>query len=206
MLIKSKYKIARRLGPGVFEKTQTPKYAARAGRMPLKRGGKGGRRGGQSEYGKALLEKQKARFTYLISERQFKNYADVAIADRNKKPDEHLFELLEMRLDNVIYRLGIAKTRLAARQIVSHGHISIGGKRVTVRSYNASVGEVISVTERSKKSKLFIDLAERSKEYNPPTWVTFDPSKMEGKVVSKPTLSPAELAFDISTILDFYKR
>jgi len=203
MLIKSKYKIARRLGPGVFEKTQTPKYAARAGRITPKRSGG---RGGQSEYGKALLEKQKARFTYLISEGQFKKYADFVISDKTKKPDEHLFEMLEMRLDNAICRMGIAKTRLAARQIVSHGHISIGGKRVTVRSYNVKVGEVISLTERSKKSKLFSDLAERAKEYNPPNWLTFDPSKMEGKVVSKPILSPAELAFDISIILDFYKR
>jgi len=205
MLIKAKYKIARRLGPGVFEKTQTQKYAAKMGKVSFDKKKKGGR-GGQSEYGKALIEKQKARYTYLLSERQFKNYAAVAIAERQKRPDETLFESLEMRLDNVIYRLGLVKTRLAARQAVSHGHIAVGGKRVNVRSYRVSVGEVISVMPRSQKSKLFGDVAERAKEYNAPNWLTFDPSKLEGKVKSKPTLSPAELTFDIATILDFYKR
>lgn len=200
MLIKSKYKIARRLGPGVFEKTQTQKYAARAGGRRFE----GGR--GFTDFGKALLEKQKARYTYLINERQFKNYADAAIAGRGKKPEESLFSSLEMRLDNVVYRLGLVKTRLAARQAVSHGHIAVSGKRVTIRSYRVSTGEIISVMARSQKSKLFGDVAERAKEYSVPNWLTFDPSKLEGKVMSKPSFSPAEQTFDVATILDFYKR
>ena len=100
----------------------------------------------------------------------------------------------------------MVKTRLAARQAVSHGHIAVNGKRVTVRSYRVSIGEVISVMSRSQKSKLFGDVPELAKEYNVPNWLTFDPSKLEGKVMSKPMLSPAELTFDIATILDFYKR
>lgn len=201
MLIKSKYKIAKRLGPSVFEKTQTQKYAARFNnKTPAKRGR------GLTDFGKSLIEKQRARFTYLINEKQFKRYAEVAIADRKKKPDEGLFESLEMRLDNVVYRLGLVKTRLAARQAVSHGHITIAGKRLSYPSYQVSVGEVVSVVLKSQKSKLFADVAELSKEYNPPKWLTFDPSKFEGKIISKPLLSPAELAFDIATILDFYKR
>lgn len=203
MKIKSKYKIARRLGPGVFEKTQTQKFALRSesGKKTFKKGGRG-----LSEFGKALLEKQKARFTYVVNERQFKKYAEVAISKHDKKPEDSLFQGLELRLDNVVYRLGLASTRLAARQIVGHGHISINKKRVTVPSYKVSIGEIISVTPRSNSSKLFSSVAERLKEYNVPSWLYFDVSKMEGKAISLPKLSPTELHFDISTILDFYRR
>lgn len=204
MLIKSKYKIARRLGPGVFEKTQTPKYAARMGGAAFSK--KKGGRGQQTDFGKALIEKQKARYTYLLGERQFANYAEIAIAGRKKRPEETLFESLEMRLDNVVYRLGLVKTRLAARQAVSHGHIAVGGKRVNIRSYDVSVGDVISVMPRSKNTKLFADVAEQAKEYSVPKWLTFDPSKLEGKVMSRPSFSPTELVFDLAAILDFYKR
>src|SRR3989344_7120975 len=200
MLIKSKYKIARRLGPQIFEKTQTQKYAIRAGQKRFE----GSR--GQTDFGKALLEKQKARFTYLINERQFKNYAKAAISEKKKKPDAVLFGLLELRVDSVVYRLGLVKTRLAARQAVSHGHITVNGKRVTVSSYRVSIGDTVGVMARSQKSKLFVDVAERAKEYNAPNWLTFDSSKLEGKVKSKPSYAPAELAFDVATILDFYKR
>lgn len=201
MKIKSKYKIARRLGGEVFEKTQTQKFALKFGAKKIVRG-----RGERSEYGKALLEKQKARFTYLMNERQFKNYANVAIAEHKKKPDEKLYDMLEGRLDNVVCRLGLTTTRLAARQVVSHGHIAVDGKRVTVPSCQVSVGEVISVMPRSHKSKLFVNVAERAKEYNAPSWLSFDPAKLEGKMISLPKLSPSELHFDINVILDFYKR
>ena len=202
MHIKSKYKIARRLGPAVFEKTQTQKFASRY------QGGKKifGKGRPTSEFGKALLEKQKARYTYLINERQFKNYANKAIAEHKKKPEESLYESLENRLDNVVCRLGLTSTRLAARQAVNHGHIAVDGKRLNIPSYKVSIGEVISVMQRSQKSKLFAEVVERAKEYNLPKWLSFDAGKMEGKVVSTPQFSPAELHFDILTILDFYKR
>jgi ribosomal 50S subunit-recycling heat shock protein len=122
MQIKSKYKIARRLGPAVFEKTQTQKFAARMSRKGKKFEGRMA-----SDFGKALLEKQKARYTYLILERQFKKYAEKAIAERVKKPEESLFESLETRFDNVVSRLALAPTRLASRQMVSHGHIAVNG-------------------------------------------------------------------------------
>jgi small subunit ribosomal protein S4 len=207
MRIKSKYKIARRLGAAVFEKAQTQKFAARNEGGKSFKGGRGGKSGhGLTEFGKAVLEKQKARFTYLINERQFKNYAAAAIAEHKKKPEDNFYQSLEMRLDNVVSRLGLAPTRLAARQMVGHGHISVNGKRVTIPSYQVSVGEQISVMPRSCKSKLFADILERAKEYNVPNWLFFDPIKLEGKVISLPELSPAELHFDIAAILDFYKR
>src|SRR3989344_4144530 len=200
MLIKSKYKIARRLCPQIFEKTQTQKYDSRAGEKRFDRGR------GVSDFGKAMLEKHKARFTYLVNERQFKNYAAVAIAEKKRKPEEILLESLEMRIDSVVYRLSLVKARHAARQAVFHGHISVNGKRVTASSYRVSIGDTVGVMARSQKSKLFVDVAERAKEYNAPNWLTFDSSKLEGKVKSKPSYAPAELAFDVATILDFYKR
>lgn len=201
MKIKSKYKIARRLGPAVFEKTQTQKFAARSEKKTK------GRRGGMmTEFGKAILEKQKARFTYVINERQFKKYASNAISEHKKKPDDSLYQSLETRLDNTVYRLGLAATRLSARQIVGHGHIAVNGKRVTVPSYRVAIGEIISVMPRSRQSKLFSDIVEKAKEYRVPEWLLFDAVKMEGRAVSLPKFSPAELHFDIAMILDFYKR
>jgi small subunit ribosomal protein S4 len=156
MKIKSKYKIARRLGPAVFEKTQTQKFAAR-----MSRKGKKFENRMISDFGKALLEKQKARYTYLINERQFKKYADKAIAERTKKPEESLVEALETRLDNATYRLGLAPTRLASRQMVSHGHIAVNGRRVDVPSFTVSIGDVITVMASSKGKKLFANVARK---------------------------------------------
>ncbi len=201
MQIKSKYKIARRLGPSVFEKTQTQKYAARASRKKEPRGMRG-----MTDFGKALLEKQRARFTYLINERQFKRYAENANAESKKKPEESLFEKLETRLDNTVYRMGLASTRLAARQMVNHGHILVNGRRVSIPSAKAEVNDIIAIAARSRGSKLFAGLVEKAKEYKQPEWVTFDIAKFEGKVLSTPKLTPTELAFDIAAILDFYKR
>ncbi len=201
MRIKSKYKIARRLGPAVFEKTQTQKYATRQSRKKEVRGGRGG-----SDFGKALIEKQKARYTYLIGERQFKNYAEGANAERTKQPEVSLFEALEMRLDNTVYRLGVSITRLASRQIVNHGHIFVNGRRLSIPSALVKKGDVITVAPRSKDSKLFATVAERAKEYKVPDWLIFDPVKMEGKVLGFPKFVATELAFDTATILDFYKR
>jgi small subunit ribosomal protein S4 len=200
MQIKSKYKIARRLGPAVFEKTQTQKYALRAGRKKEKR------RGMVTDFGKALLEKQKARYTYIIGERQFKRYAERANDEKKKKPEDSLYEALEMRLDNVTYRLGLTETRLASRQMVNHGHIQVNGKRLSIPSAVVSIGDIITVAPRSKSSKLYSEIAEKAKEHKVPDWLFFDPVKLEGKVIATPKLVASELMFEIATILDFYKR
>src|SRR6185312_9992594 len=123
MKIGPKYKIAKRLGASVFEKTQGQKFA-----IAQERTARNKPRGrGATEYGKQLLEKQKVRITYGISERQFGNYVAEAMATHGANPAELLHRLLELRLDNVIYRLGLAPTRRAARQMVSHGHITVDG-------------------------------------------------------------------------------
>src|SRR5690349_13683978 len=121
MKIGPKFKIARRLQAPIFEKTQTAKFKANSENKG-RAGGAGRRPRPKSDYGHQLMEKQKARFTYGISERQFSNYANKVITKKSSiSPQEKLFEELERRLDNVVYRLGLAKTRSAARQMVSHG-------------------------------------------------------------------------------------
>ena len=141
-----KYKIARRLGANIFEKTQTAKFAMRAER----KGGKGPYRP-KGEYAIAMLEKQKVRYTYGIMERQFKKYVKEAVAKKGVNTVQALFERLETRLDNVVYRLGIAPTRAAARQMVCHGHILVNGKRTNVPSQTVFVKDIISVRIGSLK-------------------------------------------------------
>jgi small subunit ribosomal protein S4 len=109
-------------------------------------------------------------------------------------------------LDNVVSRLGFVTTRLSGRQAVSHGHIAVNKKRVSIPSYKVSIGDVISIMPRSQKSKLFEGVAERAKGQFVPQWLTFDLEKLEGKVVGTPKFIQSENAFEMSTILDFYKR
>ena len=142
MKIGPKYKICRRLGAQVFEKCQTPKFVAAESN---KKGGKGKRGKAATNFAIQLLEKQKVRFSYGVSEKQFYNYVKKALVVKKGAPTEKLSESLERRLDNVVYRLGLANSRALARQMVAHGHFVVKGKRVTVPSYNTSVGDVISI-------------------------------------------------------------
>ncbi len=204
MLIKSKYKIARRLGSFVFEKTQSRKFAVRNEKMPGQKGKKKFRP--MSDYGKALIEKQKARFSYLLGERCFANYVKKAISSTNQKPENVLYEELETRLDSVAFRLGFGRTRSASKQIVSHGHLSVNGKRVTVPSFQVSIGDKIAPMARSRNKKIMVDTLEYAKEHNVPDWLSFDGVKLEGEVKSLPKLAVNEMPFDLGVILDFYKR
>jgi len=201
MINKPRYKIARRLGPGLFEKTSTQKFALREGRR--KETGK--RPKAKSEFGLQLLEKQKARFFYGINERQFAKYVEQALLKRGAN-DELLYERLETRLDNVVCRLHLAPTRRASRQMVSHGHILVNGTRVTVPSYNLKIGDKISVREGSAKKIIFANLAERMKDAMPPSWLKFDPATRAGEMQGKPKMIKSELLFDIAAILEFYRR
>lgn len=201
LIIKSKYRIARRLGAGVFDQTQTQKFALRAAQRTEKRRG----RGGGSDYGRQLLEKQKVRFTYGLTEKSLSNYAEKAFA--TKHPSTTLHRMLEMRADNVVYRAGFAASRRGARQAVSHGHILINGKRVKVPSYACKVGDVITVREGSRKSPLFASLSEKNAEaMNIPKWLEADTGLLTIKVVSEPGYSPAETSLDYATVFEFYSR
>lgn len=201
MLNKPAYKLARRLGAGLFEKTQTQKFALRAGRRKVSRE----RPKAKSDFGIQLLEKQKARFAYGVGERQFSKYVREALL-RHGANDELLHERLETRLDNVAYRLGLAPTRRAARQMVSHGHVLVNGTRVTIPSFNIKVGDKLKIREASDKKALFSGLEEKLKDFSSPSWLAFDPKTKTGEVRGKPKLVKSELLFDVAAVLEFYKR
>ena len=198
-----RYKIAKRLGASVFEKAQTQKFAISADRSAKnkKRG-----RGRQSEYGKQMLEKQKVRITYGLPERQFRNYVREALTAHSVQPVERLHELLELRLDNVIWRLGLAKTRRGARQMVAHGHVMVNGKKSRVPSQMLSVGDKIAVREGSKEHGVLVGFNERFLERPLPSWLTWNAKNMDGSVKEKPTAVSADPAGDLVAVLSFYTR
>jgi len=203
MITPPRYKTAKRLGATVFEKAQTQKFAISAERTAKnKRRG----RGRQSEYGKQMLEKQKVRVTYGLPERQFRNYVNKALESHAVQPKDRLHELLEMRLDNVIWRLGLTSTRRAARQMVAHGHVQVNGKKTRVPSYALTVGDRISVREGSKEHGSFVGFTERFMERKLPSWLTWNPKDMEGSLVERPTSASADTAGDLVMVLSFYTR
>lgn len=208
MQIGPKYKICRRLGSRVFGKCQTTKFStsgsAQSGRG--KKGGKGGRPRTLSEYGMQLLEKQKARFSYGLKERQFANYVKDVRGHQVKNPTGTLYQKLESRLDNVVYRLGLANTRTFARQLTSHGHITVNGRRLNIPSYQVKVGDKVAVRKESRNSGAFRTLAERAKEWHVPAWLSFDLEKMEGVVKALPLPGEAEVDINFGAILEFYSR
>ncbi|MES2023646.1 MAG: 30S ribosomal protein S4 [Patescibacteria group bacterium] len=201
MIPKPKFKICRRLGPGVYDKCQTAKFSSATGKFASP-GAK--RPKALSEYGQGLVEKQKVRFSYGITERQLSNYVKKASHIKGAGTAEKFYEGLESRLDNVVYRMGLSPSRRGARQMVSHGHFVIGAHKITVPSYEVKPGDIIKVREGSKTSKLFENLAEKLKDYNPPAWLSFDPGKMEGKVSAKP--KNIETFLDLNAVLEFYSR
>ena len=200
LIVKSKYRIAKRLGAGIFEQTQNQKFALAEARKKIKRGR------GASDYGKQLLEKQRVRFTYGLGERQLSNYAKAAFEE--KEPSRALHIALEMRADNATYRAGFAPTRRAARQATSHGHITINGKRITTPSYRVKKGHVISIRVGSRKSPLFDGLAEAKEEGGRavPGWLVVDLALLRAEVVGEPQYSQMEVGLDYPTVFEFYSR
>ena len=202
MIIGPKYKIARRLGAPVFEKTQSQKYAIRSN----KKGENVKRKGGiKSEYGLGMLEKQKARYSYGITSKQFAKYAKNAIKKKGNSA-LMLIRTLEGRLDNIALRSGFAPTRQAARQMVSHGHLTVNGIIITIPSYEVEVGDVIRIREGSKKKALFFNLDERFKSMKLPLWLKLDFEKKEVSVDGIPHALEKELLFNVSAVLEFYSR
>lgn len=202
MKIGPKFKIAKRLGAPIFEKTQTQKFElsqARGGRMRKRRPGQ------MSDYKRQLIEKQKMRFTYGVSEKQLRRYVNEAV-EKSHQPIALLMGRLESRLDNVVYRLGLAKTRRFARQMVSHGHITVNGRKLTVPSHKVRMEDMVAVREGSKDTGLFTNLADSHESAGVPAWLSFDVKKMEGKVTAAPTYEPSESLFDPAQVLEYYSR
>lgn len=165
--------------------------------------GQNRRRSKTSEYGIQLNEKQKAKYTYGILERQFRKlYAEAS--RRGGITGEELMKLIEARLDNVVYRLGIARSRAQARQLVSHRHIAVNGNVINIPSYSLREGDVISVRERSKSLEVIADsLASRANNY---PWLEWDANTMSGKFVSFPQRSDIPETINEQLIVDLYSK
>ncbi len=201
MKIGPRYKIARRLGVPVFEKTQTQKFAIRSTRDSQS----SKKPKARSDYGLGLLEKQKARFSYGVTSKQFSNYVKKAVEKKGNSADI-LVSLLESRLDNVVFRSGYASTRQAARQMSSHGHFLVNGKILTIPSYQVKIGDIISIREGSKKKALFNNLDEKLKTVKVPPWLKLNFDKKEVTVDGIPHALHTELQFSPGAILEFYSR
>lgn len=151
-----------------------------------------------------LQEKQKLRMMYGLTERQFANLFKKAGKIREGKHGDNFMILLEQRLDNVVYRLGLATTRRQARQLVNHGHITVDGKRVDIPSYEVQPGQVISLRERSKNLQIVKDALEAVVGRAP--FVTFDENKMEGSLVRLPERDELDMDIDESLVVEYYNK
>jgi small subunit ribosomal protein S4 len=167
------------------------------------------RRGGApSEYKKSLDEKQTLKKWYGLSERQFKRYAKETLAKMGKVDDvsAELIRRLEKRLDNVIFRLGFAKSRVQARQMVSHSYFLINGKAVNIPSYQVLKDDVISVKETKKAKGTFKDIAQELKKKEVPAWLSLNKEKLEAKTIGEPNLDEVKPPAEISLIFEFYSH
>ena len=169
-----------------------------------KRNPTGQRRKKVSEYGAQLKEKQKVRFIYGVLEKQFRHYFEKA-SNMKGVTGENMLSLLELRLDNVVYRLGLAKTRRMARQVVGHGHIRVNGNKVDIPSYQVKVGDVITLRQRSQEYEIFKALREGTSVLTP-KWLTFDAQNLTGKVSALPSRDDIDYEVQENMIVEFYSR
>ena len=164
----------------------------------------GTRRKKVSEYGAQLKEKQKVKFVYGVQEKQFHKYY-LKAAHMKGITGENMLRLLELRLDNVVFRLGLAKTRRMARQVVGHGHIRVNGQKVDIPSYQVKVGYVITLRPRSAESEMFKSLREGTTVLTP-KWLSFDAPNLTGNVAALPTREDIDLEVAENMIVEYYSR
>ena len=194
----SEYKRARRVG---FSISETGKELARRPYGPGQHGN--GRKGKLSDYGVQLKEKQKVRFMYGLSEKQFRKTFDEAAKIKGIHGTNFL-RLLESRLDNLVYRIGFASTRRGARQLVNHGHVTVNGKKVDIPSYRVKVGDVISLKDKDKELKVVNEaLAKVTKRVE---FVTYDDKKFEGTYVRLPERNELNADINEALIVEFYNK
>jgi small subunit ribosomal protein S4 len=200
MKIGPKYKIARRLNAAIFEKTQTQKFSIRAEKKNK------GYQTPKTDFGVQMNEKQKARLFYGITEKQFAKYVKLALTTKGS-PVNNLVEILERRLDNVIWRSQFITTHSGARQATAHGHFLINGKRTYIPSYTTRSGDVIKIREGSKKSKLFSIIDERLNQTQTPSWMEIDIQKKEIKINDNKVMNENDnVLFDLSKVIEYYQR
>ncbi len=158
-----------------------------------------------SEYGIQLREKQKVRRIYGVQEKQFRTYFDKA-ERKGGVAGENLLSLLETRLDNVVYRMGLAASRVEARQLVRHGHYTVNGKKVNIPSYIVRVGDVIAVREKSKESAKFAVIADALPHRNVPAWISMDKANMVGKIEALPAREDVDIPITEQLVVELYSR
>ena len=201
--IETKYKINRRLSANLWGRSKSP--LARGKETPP--GQHGARRKKPSDFGTQLSAKQKLKGYYgNIGEKQFRRLFDEAVRRRGDT-SENLIELLERRLDAVVYRMKLAPTPFAARQIVNHGHIQVNGKRVNIASYRLSDGDVIAIRSRSKDMALILE-ATQSVERDVPEYLEVDHKELKGKFIRAPKLAdvPYPVQMEPNLVIEFYSR
>ena len=194
----SEYKRARRVG---FSISETGKELARRPYGPGQHGN--ARKGKLSDYGTQLKEKQKVRFMYGLSERQFRKTFDEAAKIKGIHGTNFL-RLLESRLDNLVYRIGFASTRRGARQLVNHGHVTVNGKKVDIPSYRVKVGDVISLKDKDKELKVVLESL--SKVTKRVEFISYDDKKMEATYVRLPERSELNADINEALIVEFYNK
>ena len=163
------------------------------------------RRRKESEYGMQLREKQKAKFIYGVLEKQFRGYFNKA----KRQPGitgENLMRILESRLDNVVFRLGFARTRKEARQTVSHGHITVNGKRVDIPSYRVRPGDVVAVADKAKEMLVIKSALVSNERMQVPAWLEVDIEKLQGNVLSLPNRDQIDLDINEQLIVELYSK
>ena len=202
-------RLCRREGMKLYlkgERCYTPKCSVeKRNYAPGMHGKKGTFKRKESDYGVQLREKQKARRIYGVQERQFRRYFQSAVRVKGMT-GVTLLQHLERRLDNVVYRLGLADSRPQARQLVRHGHFQLNGHNHNVPSYLMKLGDTIEVRSVSRSNRYFKDLADRLGERRPPEWLEFDINRMAGRVVSMPDRQSVDIPLQEQLIVEYYSR
>jgi small subunit ribosomal protein S4 len=164
-----------------------------------------GRRAKETNYGTQLREKQKARRIYGVMERQFRHFFTKASETRGVTGDV-LLQMLERRLDNVVYRLGLAPSHHAGRQLVRHGHIQVNGRKVNIPSFQVKAGDEVKVRDKSKKLAMVLTTVESRKGQEPPEWLSLDAAALAGRVLSIPTRGSITVPINEQLIVEFYSK
>lgn len=197
-----KDKLSRREGVNLFDKTKSP--LTKRNYPPGVHGPSG--RGRLTTYGAQLREKQKAKRIYGIFEKQFINYYKKALSKKGNT-GQIMIEFLETRLDNIVYRSGLADSRAQARQLVNHAWFLVNDKPVDIPSYQCKVGDLVKIKKTKQEKKLIKDLLKKfSNKSELPDWVSFDPKSMTIKLLTLPKIDEKSLLFDIRSIIEFYSK
>ncbi|MDY0151384.1 MAG: 30S ribosomal protein S4 [Candidatus Cloacimonas sp.] len=198
-----KARLCRKFGENIFGNAKYDKILAKR-KFPPGQHGKNMRRK-LSDYGVHLREKQKLRSTYCLMEKQFRNYFFKA-AKAGGVTGDNLMQILERRLDNVVYRLGFAVTRMQSRQFINHGHMMVNGKKVDIPSFLVKEGDIIEVRPKSRGIKLIVEAMERTEVSSPYTWLSVDKENFRGQFIAIPAISEIPVTVDLRLIVEFYSK